>query len=273
LFETTIKQLHRLNLRYRINYCRVWLQSWFFPPPPKGKFPPVWMAVKQPWGLLAVGGVLTADTLLQAYAKGIYPFYDKHPVKWFSGNPRAVLFPEKMRIEKGWRKLVQSGRYRVTFDSAFEEVVRQSSNRTWTWLIPERIDVAVALHKRGQAHSVEVWNQDGHLVGGAFGVDMGRVFIGESAFSLEKNVMHVAFIHLICHLQQWGYVLNDAQGYGGHLKLMGFEKIPRKQYVNRLQELANIDIRCEKWVVDDRLDVGNWIPSVPGSQLKGPAQA
>ncbi|RKX47330.1 MAG: leucyl/phenylalanyl-tRNA--protein transferase [Verrucomicrobia bacterium] len=232
---------------------------------------PVWMAAKRPWGLLAVGGTLTENTLLEAYSQGIYSMYQKHPVQWFSCNPRMVLFPEKMRIEKDWRKLVRSGRYRVTFDTAFEEVVRRCGNRKWTWLIPERIDAAIALHKRGQAHSVEVWNREGILVGGGFGVDMGKVFIGESAFSTERNVVHVAFIHLMCHLQHWGYVLNDAQAYSEHLHLMGFEEIPRKEYVQKLQELAGTDIRYGKWVVDRRLAVGEWVPSKPGSQLNNSA--
>lgn len=268
-FVGSIAQLlHRLKVRHRLGYFRVWCQSVLFPPPPRGKFPPVWMATNRPWGLLSIGGTLTADTLLDAYSRGIYPMYDRHPVKWFSCNPRAVLFVEKMRIEKRWRKLVQSARYHVTFDTAFEEVVRHCSNRKWTWLVPERIEVAVALHQRGQAHSVEVWNQDGSLVGGAFGVDMGKMFIGESAFSTEKNVIHIAFIHLMCHLQHWGYVLNDAQAFGEHLRLMGFEEIPRKEYVRLLPDIVSKDVKRGRWAADENLDVGAWIPSLPGSQQK-----
>lgn len=262
--------LRRLEILHRLGYCRVWLQSRVFSPS-KGRFPPVWMVTKRPWGLLAVGGTLTEDTLLEAYSRGIYPMYDKLPVKWFSCNPRMVLFLEKTKLEKRVRQLIRSGRYRVTFDTAFEEVVRECSNRERTWLVPERIDVAVALHKRGQAHSVEVWNQDGELVGGLFGMGLGRMFLSESAFHRESNVGKIIDIYLNCHLQHWGFEVHDAQAYSPYLESMGFEKIPRKEYVQKLRELAGADMQHGKWDVDCRLAVGEWVPSRPGSQMDNDA--
>lgn len=269
-FRKIINGLYRLKIRHRLGYCRVWLQSRFFSPS-SGRFPPVWMAARRPWGLLAIGGILTEDTLLKAYSKGIYPLYDRLPVKWFSCNPRMVLFPDKTKLEKTTRRVIRSGRYHVTFDTAFEEVVRACSNRKWTWLIPERINVAVALHKRGQAHSVEVWNRDGELVGGLFGTDLGRIFITESAFHCESNAGKVADAYLICHLQHWGYELDDAQAYSRHLESTGFEEIPRREYTHRLKELVSDDIHYGKWTVDERLEVDRWIPSSPGSRLNGQA--
>lgn len=263
LFRETIQLMRRLKVRHRLGYFRVWCLSRIFPPPPRGHFPPVWMATRRPWGLLSIGGSLTPDTLLEAYAHGVYPLYDRHPVKWFSCNPRMVLNPGKMRIEKGWRRLIRSGRYNVTFDTAFEDVVHACSDRKWTWLIPERIDVAVSLFKQGRAHSVEVWNRDGLLVGGLFGVDMGRLFISESAFSAESNAMKVAYAYLNCHLEHWGYELNDAQAYADHLHLMGFEEIPRREYVHRLRHMVRSDIHCGAWTVDENIDVSSWIPSLP----------
>ena len=271
--------MQRLWRHFRSGNGRVWLQGKLFLRPAKRRFPPLWMASvrafppllktdERPHSLLAVGGSLTADALLAAYSKGIYPICHEQPVKWIVFNPRMVLFLEKMKIEKKVRRLVRSGRYRVTFDAAFEEVVRECSNRKWTWLVPERIDVAVALHKRGQAHSVEVWNQDGELVGGLFGVDLGRVFLSESAFHHESNVGKAAEAYLNCHLQHWGYEVHDAQVHSPYLEATGFEEIPCKKYVCSLRKLMCPDVPPAPWKVDGRLDVAEWIPSSPGSQIK-----
>lgn len=268
LIQKGAQLLRRYQMLHKLGYARIWCCSKLYPPPPRGKFPPVWLAVSRPWGLLAVGGVLTEDTLLEAFSKGIYPLYDKHPVKWFSCNPRMVLFLEKLKLEKNVQRLMRDGRFRITFDTAFEEVVRACSDRAWTWLIPERISVAVAMHERGQAHSVEAWNRDGELVGGAFGTDMGRIFIGESVFHRESNAGKVAHACLYSHLRHWGYKMVDIQAYSRHHEKMGFEEIPRQEYIHRLRELAGVDIRYGKWVVDERLDVGRWNPSMPGSQEK-----
>ena len=265
--KNIVKRLRRLGVFHRLGYVRVWCQSRLFPPPPKGSFPPVWMAARKPHGLVAIGGTLTEETLLEAYSKGIYPFYDKHPIEWLSCNPRMVLFLEKMKLKKGLRPLLQSGCYNVTFDTAFEEVVHGCSQREWTWLVPERIGLAISLHQRGIAHSVEVWNRDGDLVGGLFGVDMGRMFISESAFSVENNAMKVACAYLNCHLQYWGYILNDVQAYGEHFRRMGYEEIPRNEYIRMLPRLVTAGKRAGRWTVDGRLAVGRWIPSQPGTQL------
>jgi len=278
LFGKTKHQVQRLWKHGRSGYARVWLQSRLFPLA-KGRFPPRWMAStrafppllktdERPHALLAIGGALTADTLLAAYSKGIYPVCYEHPVKWLVFNPRMVLFFENTRMEKKLRTLVRSGHFRVTFDTAFEEVVRECSNRKWTWLVPERINAAVALHKRGQSHSVEVWNSAGELVGGNFGTDMGRMFVSESAFHHESNAGKVADAYLNCHLQHWGYELRDAQIYTCHLESTGFEEISFTDYAHCLPELLRPKTRPAPWVVDDRLDVGNWNPSLPGSQIK-----
>lgn len=271
LVGKSVQLVRKSRVLHRLGYARVWCQSKILPPPPRGVFPPVWLATKRPHGLLALGGTLTAETLLAAYAKGIYPFYDKHPVEWLSCNPRMVLFLEKMKLRKGLRPLIKSNRYGVTFDTAFEEVVRSCSDREWTWLVPERIDVALELHRRGQAHSVEVWNHEGRLVGGLFGVDMGRLFVSESAFSREKGAMRVAFTYLNCHLQHWGFLLNDVLAFEEHFRRLGYEEIPRKEYIKMLPSLVTAERRLGKWVVDRRLNVGGWIPSRPGSQLNNDA--
>ncbi|MBN2785671.1 MAG: leucyl/phenylalanyl-tRNA--protein transferase [Pontiellaceae bacterium] len=259
--------MRRLGLFHKLGYARVRLQCLFFPPPPRGGFLPVRFSPRKPHGLVAVGGKLTPETLLFAYSKGVYPFYEEHPIEWLSCDPRMVLFLEKMRMGKGLRPLIQSGRYRVTFDTAFEDVVKACSERDWTWLNPERIAVELALHEAGHAHSVEVWNQEGQLVGGIFGVDLGRMFLSESAFSLENNTMKVACAYLNCHLQHWGYAINDVQAFEEHFRRLGYELIPRRRYIELLREVATPETRRGKWSVDERLDVGKWIPAEPGSQL------
>jgi leucyl/phenylalanyl-tRNA--protein transferase len=259
----------------RLVDAQVFYQSKIFPPPPKGKFPPIWLSYKKPfYGLLAYGGEVTDETLLYAYSKGIYPFYSEPPVEWCSCDPRMVLFLEKMKLKKGLRPLIKSGKYTVTFDTAFEEVVRAcgegEEREEDTWIIPERIEVALSLHKKGQCHSIEVWNQQGELAGGLFGMDMGKMFISESAFHREPNASKVAVAYLNCHLQHWGYVLNDIQWFWEHFRRMGYENIPRKQYLGLLKTVITEEKRIGKWTIDENLDVGNWIPSEPGSQVIAP---
>ena len=265
--DKLIGRIRRLGLLHKLGYARVRLQSRLYPSPPRGGFLPVWLSPYKPHGLVSMGGELTPETLLLAYSKGIYPFYDEHPIEWLSCDPRMVLFLEKMRLGKGLRPLIKSGRYKVTFDTAFEEVVNTCSDRTWTWLNPERMAVSLALHEMGHAHSIEVWNRDGRLVGGLFGVDMGRLFLSESAFSLENNTMKVACAYLNCHLQQWGYLLNDVQAFEEHFRRLGYELISRRKYIRLLRDVVTPEKLLGKWSVDERLDVGNWDPATPGSQL------
>lgn len=257
---------------------QVFCQSKIFPPPPKGRFPPIWLGYKKPFsGMLAIGGEVTPETLLFAYSKGIYPFHREQPVEWYSCDPRMVLFLEKMKLKKGLRPLIKSGKYTVTFDTAFEDVVRACASGgdrdDWTWITEKRISVAKELHDRGQNHSVEVWNRQGELVGGLFGMDMGRMFLSESAFHREPNAGKVAVAYLNCHLQHWGYVINDIQCFWEHFRRLGYEDIPRKQYLKLLETVVTDEKRLGKWTVDTNLDVGSWIPSQPGSQVINPVDA
>lgn len=277
LIRQVVKVLRLGRLYYRLGYTRVWLQSRLFPVS-RGRFPPVWMAVRnafpsawktdeRPHGLLSIGGTLTEDLLLTAYSKGVHPLCDQRPIHWVVFNPRMVLLPEKAKTGTGVRSIIRAGCFKITFDTAFEEVVRSCGNREHTWITPDRINVAVALHKKGQAHSVEVWNADGRLVGGLFGVAMGRVYIGESAFSKQPDAMKVAFAYLNCHLQHWGYELHDAQVYSRHLELMGFEEISCRDFVRRIQTLMNQGPSLGPWVVDEDLDIAGWDPSKPSQRL------
>ena len=248
--------------------AQVWLQSRIFPPPPKGSLPPLWLTTKKPpYGLLAKGGALSADALLLAYSRGVFPFNDSGTVNWWSCDPRMVLFPDRMKFNRRFRTLLRSGRFTVSFDTVFDEVVNTCAEREKTWLTPERIAICNTLHEKGHAHSVEVWNQEGQLVGGVFGVDMGRVFIGESSFHREPSASKVGLVHLNCHLQHWGYIICDIGGYQSYCEPLGFENIPRKEYLKLLKEGTTENKRLGKWEVDELLNVAAWIPAEPRSQV------
>ena len=159
-------------------------------------FPPVAMA--EPDGLLALGGDLSLERLLLAYQNGIFPWYNEdEPILWWSPNPRMVLYPSDLKVSKSMKQVLRSGRFRVTFDQAFEAVIRNCAGKerngsTETWIVPEMIAAYIRLHQAGYAHSVEVWNGD-TLAGGLYGVAMGKVFGGESMFSHESNASKTGF--------------------------------------------------------------------------------
>jgi len=263
----TLRRIKNAGLHHRLYDAQVWLQSKLFPPPPKGKLPPLWLTTrKPPYGLLAKGGELSPEAILLAYSKGVFAFHVGNTVNWWSCNPRMVLFPEKMRFNRRFRQQLRSDRFSVTFDTAFNEVVTMCAEREETWLTPERINICNALHDQGRAHSVEVWNKDGDLVGGVFGTDMGKIFVGESSFHHEPSASKVAITYLACHLQHWGYTLFDIGAYQSYLEPLGFENIPRKQYLELLTAGTARPATAGTWEIDSNLNVSAWKPAEPGSQ-------
>ena len=258
----TIGRVRAIGPLHQLGYARVALRCALRPPPPRGSFPPASAAVKKPAGLVALGGCLTPESLREAHGKGIYPMYFKPPVKWWSPDPRVVLFLEKMRIEKrGLRKLAKSGRYRVTFDTCFAEVIHRCGNRDTTWLTEEVMQAYIGLHRQGHAHSVEVWDEEGALVGGLYGIAAGRVFSTESAFQLARDTIRIAFMHLNCHLQHWGCRINDMQVASPLAESLGCEAIAREQYCALLAEAGNGSTPTGPWHVDASLDVASWEPA------------
>lgn len=220
------------------------------------RFPPVELA--SPEGLLAVGGDLGAERLLEAYRHGIFPWYNPdQPILWWSPDPRAVLFPAQLRVSRSLRKTLRHNKIEVTLDMAFRDVMQQcaqprctgkykcrerqdaGSDREQrpghgTWITPEMIEAYNVLHERGVAHSVESW-RDGKLVGGLYGVALGGVFFGESMFSRETDASKVAFVHLIRQLERWGFMLIDCQLPSAHLSSLGAEEIRRRDFMERLE--------------------------------------
>lgn len=206
-------------------------------------FPPIDLALQEPNGLLAAGGRLTSRRLLEAYRQGIFPWFsDDQPVLWWSPDPRMVLFPEEIRISRSLRKTLCKGNFQVKLDTAFQQVITACAQsprpgQDGTWITREIQEAYSVLHKLGYAHSVETWI-GGNLVGGLYGVALGRMFYGESMFSLLTDSSKIAFAHLVRYLQQEGFSMIDCQMKTEHLASFGAREIPRLQFIDRLMELA-----------------------------------
>lgn len=205
-------------------------------------FPDVSRALKHPDGLLAFGGDLSPERLEQAYRRGIFPWFSAgDPILWWSPDPRTVLFPERLRVSRSLHKRLRKEPFRVTMDRDFGGVIRGCAAprdaQGGTWILPEMVDAYETLHRRGFAHSVEV-RQDGALVGGLYGVAVGRAFFGESMFSRASDASKVALIHLCERLAHWGFGLIDCQMRTEHLIRLGAVEIPREEFVRRLDVLC-----------------------------------
>lgn len=206
-------------------------------------FPPAELA--EPGGLLAVGGDLRPERLELAYRKGIFPWYSEaQPILWHSPDPRFVLYPERLKVSRSLRSLLRRGRFRVSFDSAFERVVEGCAviprpGQAGTWIVEEMKEAYLALHRRGLAHSVEVWD-GAELVGGLYGVAIGAVFFGESMFSRVSNSSKVGFATLVPWLLERGVRLIDCQVYTRHLESLGAEQLARRGFLALLDELVRV---------------------------------
>ena len=210
-------------------------------------FPPAKHALHNPNGLLAAGGNLSAARLLDAYRHGIFPWFNPgEPILWWSPDPRMVLFPGEFRISRSLAKVLRNGIFEVRFDSAFELVMRGCAaprakfpnGHHGTWIHEDMIAAYCELHRLGHAHSVEVW-REGMLVGGVYGVAIGRMFYGESMFSLVSNASKVALAHLARQLARWEFGMIDCQMYTPHLATLGAREIVRDEFIARVQDLVN----------------------------------
>ena len=203
-------------------------------------FPNVNLALNEPNGLIAIGGDLSIDRMLLAYKNGIFPWYGEgEPILWYSPNPRMVITPDKLHVSKSLKKILHSSQFRVCIDMAFKEVILQCRTvqrpgQSGTWIDDEMVKSYCQLHKLGYAHSYEVYKND-ELVGGLYGVALGRVFFGESMFSLVSNASKVAFAHL---LQKSKYCLIDCQIENQHLESLGAFKMPRDLFIQQLKSFV-----------------------------------
>ncbi|SFB83513.1 leucyl/phenylalanyl-tRNA--protein transferase [Zunongwangia mangrovi] len=193
-------------------------------------------------GLLAVGGSLTQSRLMEAYSKGIFPWYDEsQPILWWCPDPRMVLFPQKLKVSKSMKQLLKKEAFKVTYNEAFETVIENCAaikrkGQLGTWITPEMKQAYTGLHKKGIAQSVEVW-QDGKIVGGLYGIYLKnkKVFCGESMFARVSNASKYGFISLVRKLQEKGVELIDCQVHTDHLESLGAEEISRNEFLKFLK--------------------------------------
>ena len=222
---------------------------WLLPDAP---FPPLDAALAEPNGLLAASGDLSPRRLLDAYGRGIFPWYSgNQPVLWWSPDPRMVLFVKDLRIARSLRKRLKQQTMEIRVDTAFRAVIEACANarrpgQAGTWITPAIIDAYVALHECGNAHSVEAWRDD-RLIGGLYGVAIGRMFFGESMFAREPDASKIALVHLAGILRARGFPLIDCQQETPHLASFGARPIPRGQFADRVAALVHSNDPDRPW--------------------------
>jgi len=207
-----------------------------------------------PAGLVAVGGDLRPETLLDAYAKGIFPWYEEDPILWFCPDPRMVLRPRDLRINRSLRRTLRRGRFEVRLDTAFGQVIRACAGARrpgarGTWINRDMIRAYERLHALGFAHSAEAY-REGRLVGGLYGVAMGAVFFGESMFTGEDDASKVALVCLRDQLMAWGFEMIDCQVPTPHMARLGATAWQRRRFLRALQEALRAPTRRGAWTID-----------------------
>lgn len=204
-------------------------------------FPPLAWATSD--GLLTIGGDLSPKRLLAAYRRGIFPWFgEDDPILWWSPDPRMVLIPKQFKLSNSLKKVIRSGQFELRVDTAFEQVMRACAaprrDQEGTWISEDIIAGYTALHRLGYAHSVETW-QNGELVGGLYGVSIGRMFYGESMFCRVNNASKVALAHLCAQLARWEFGMIDCQMETAHLASLGAHPIPRDEFITQLEKLIH----------------------------------
>ncbi|MDA0687964.1 MAG: leucyl/phenylalanyl-tRNA--protein transferase [Proteobacteria bacterium] len=222
-------------------------------------FPPLDEALDEPNGLLAAGGDLSPDWLLAAYAYGVFPWYEAgQPILWWSPDPRLVLYPDQVRVSRSLKKFLRKHPYRLSMDTNFSAVIescgKSRAGSTGTWITDEMRSAYQLLHQLGHAHSVEVW-ADSALVGGLYGVSLGKVFFGESMFSVEPNTSKLALVALARHLEQWGFRLIDCQVASKHLLSLGAQSVDREQFANWVNAFSGLDDSNHQWQIDPAIQL------------------
>jgi leucyl/phenylalanyl-tRNA--protein transferase len=219
---------------------------------PNQDFPPIETALSNPDGLLAVGGCLSSQRLINAYQQGIFPWYSLgEPILWWSPDPRLVLFPENLNISRSLKKTMRKGHFTVTYDQAFAQIMQYCAapreKETGTWISEDIFQAYVRLHQQGIAHSCEVW-MEGELVGGLYGIAIGQVFFGESMFHKKTDASKIAFCSLTHQLSEWGYKLIDCQVHTDHLCSLGAEEIDRQAFADLLNQYCLVQPNDSAWV-------------------------
>ncbi|MGB0894944.1 MAG: leucyl/phenylalanyl-tRNA--protein transferase [Parashewanella sp.] len=214
-------------------------------------FPAPDKALEEPNGLIAIGGDLSPERLLSAYANGIFPWFNENdPILWWSPSPRAVLVPGEMHISKSLAKFNRKHEWEITINHAFEQVIHHCAeprvNQDGTWITEDIQQAYIQLHKIGRAHSLEVWDKS-ELIGGLYGINVGRVFCGESMFHKATNASKIALLELQKHLLHFDYALIDTQMMNDHLLSLGVQSISREEFINQLNHYRQMTPRSGCW--------------------------
>ena len=217
-------------------------------------FPPLSAALTELNGLLVVGCDLSTQWLVIAYGSGIFPWFnDEDPILWWSPDPRMVLFPNELSISRSLHKLLKKHQYEIRTDTSFREVMQACAEprkaQSGTWITNEMVEAYTTLHHMGVAHSVETWMDD-LLVGGLYGIALGRMFYGESMFSRVSDASKIAFVHLVKQLEIWGFGMIDCQMKTRHLASLGAQEIPREEFALRLGRLIDAPSQSGIWHFD-----------------------
>ena len=226
----------------------------------KAPFPPVERALARPNGLLAAGADLSAARLLDAYRRGIFPWYsDGEPILWWSPDPRMVLFTDELKVSRSLAKSVRNKGFEVRFDTAFGAVLQACADprngQSGTWITGEMRAAYLGLHRLGHAHSAETW-RDGMLLGGLYGVSIGRMFFGESMFARATDASKVALVVLVRELRGRGGSMIDCQMDTRHLASLGARPIRRAEFLRKVEALVNYDVPPGRWEgIRQRADV------------------
>ena len=229
-------------------------------------------------GLVGISDDLSVAALLANYKRGFFPISHVGPTKWWSPEERAVIDPAETHVGKNLRRMLRQAKFRVTIDEDFAGVIEacaapRPGKAPLTWITPRVMEAYWNAHKAGYAHSVEVWDAEGRLVGGLYGVAIGKVFFGESQFAAVEHMSKVALVALHRHLKAWGYHLRDGKVMTPHLASFGFKGIPREDYRALLARYVNEPGRVGRWRVDPDLALADW-PGTPAKSLietNGPA--
>ena len=223
-------------------------------------------AADEPPGLAGIVHDLSAPMLVSAYRRGLYPFAHIAPLKWWSPPRRSILFFDELHLARRLRRQMRQGGYTVTFDRDFEGVISACAGHRqgrWhlTWITPRIMRAYAELYDSGYAHSFEVWNERGALVGGGYGVAVGRAFTTESQFSREPNTSKIGFAVLNWHLAHWGFAFNDGKLMTTTCHDMGFREIPRSEYLDRLAQASRSPDKKSRWQVETNVSaVADWQP-------------
>ena len=206
-------------------------------------------------GLVAVGGSLSPDFLLAAYSQGVFPWFNEgEPILWWSPNPRMVILPGKFKCSKSLMQTLRSGKFKISMDQNFEDVIRKCSaikrpGQQGSWITNDMIEAYIKMHEEGWAHSVEVY-LDEVLVGGLYGISMGKAFFGESMFHLVRDASKVALYYLVGLAVKWDFHFIDAQQSTAHLKSLGAEDMPRHEFLKLLVKSLEYPSIQGKWDIN-----------------------